>query len=643
MHCIGEGKRMNITAQCCSIVLLLGVIFLYQRNRRLPLNSNKAFRSSLYVTLTSLLLDVASIFGIIYGNQLPAGVPEFICKTYVVSLLLVAMMSVVYVFTSVVYRLSFYKQIMLGISILVALEICSIYILPITIHHDPINHLSWTSGPSTIVGYISGGIFVIYNLIQIHRNRKHIYDRQRKIVTIWMYMWATAALLQFFNKELLVLGFAAALSIVLVFIQFENPELYLDRTTRLFNVVAYKRYVEQLYSKGGNFSVVGIHFTETPWQDDLQPAHSVEESQQLYNAFLKVPGAYVFKLQDNEILLVFPKVEAAQYAWGVVTSPRHMPNIDALPSRPSIYYVPNPRCVNSPREIVELMRFVSMRDNSSQDSLFHIIDNAMVEQILADRATAQMIRDALAEDRVVVYYQPIYSISQKRFTRAEALVRIVDHEGKLVPPGAFIQVAEDNGLIIDIGRRVLEKACQFYQSHRLDSYGLEHIEVNLSVAQCTDAKLSDDYIEIIEKAQIEPYHINLEITESTSAREKQALISHMERMITRGVSFSLDDFGSGASNLNYILDMPVQIVKFDKEMIQAYFTNDKANYVMDAAMHMIHGVGLEIVAEGVETLEQYRKMEEIGINYIQGFYFSMPLPEQEFLAFLRRTNDETRT
>ncbi|MCH5188862.1 MAG: EAL domain-containing protein, partial [Oscillospiraceae bacterium] len=89
---------------------------------------------------------------------------------------------------------------------------------------------------------------------------------------------------------------------------------------------------------------------------------------------------------------------------------------------------------------------------------------------------------------------------------------------------------------------------------------------------------------------------------------------------------------------NYIVDMPVQIVKFDREMIQAYFTSEKANYVMDAAMHMIRGMGLEIVAEGVETEEQYRRMEEININYIQGFYFSRPLPEQDFLEFLSREN-----
>ena len=352
-----------------------------------------------------------------------------------------------------------------------------------------------------------------------------------------------------------------------------------------------------------------------------------------------MPGAHVFKIQDNEILLVFPKIESAKYAWGVVNSEAHMPRIDALPARPSIYYVPDPRVVSSPMEILELLRYVSMRSSDAQEEIFHTIDGAVMDQIRAERATVQMIRDALAEDRVVVHYQPIYSVKEKRFTSAEALVRIADQDGNLVPPIKFIQVAEKTGLIMDLGRRVLEKACRLYHDRDLHSLGLHYIEVNLSVVQCADARLSEDYLRIMEDAGVDPRRINLEITESTSAREKKKLIAHMEKMIRQGVNFSLDDFGSGASNLNYVMDMPVNIVKFDKEMTQAYFLSDKARYVMDAAMHMIHGMGLDIVAEGVETQAQWRKMEEISIDYIQGYYFSKPLPEQEFLDFLRQKND----
>lgn len=103
-----------------------------------------------------------------------------------------------------------------------------------------------------------------------------------------------------------------------------------------------------------------------------------------------------------------------------------------------------------------------------------------------------------------------------------------------------------------------------------------------------------------------------------------------------GVHFSLDDFGTGQSNLNYIVDMPVDIVKFDRSMTNSYFENGKAKYVMEAAIHMIHGMNLEIVSEGIETKEQYQTMEDLGISHIQGYYFSKPLPEDEFIEFLEK-------
>ena len=152
--------------------------------------------------------------------------------------------------------------------------------------------------------------------------------------------------------------------------------------------------------------------------------------------------------------------------------------------------------------------------------------------------------------------------------------------------------------------------------------------------QCAYEQLAEDYIRIMKKYGIKPGFINLEITESASLSEKKTLLNNMASLLNYGISFSLDDFGTGQSNLNYIVDMPVDIVKFDRGMINAYFENGKAKYVMDAAMHMVHGMNLEIVSEGIETKEQYQVMKELGISYIQGYYFSRPLAEKQFLEFI---------
>ena len=246
-----------------------------------------------------------------------------------------------------------------------------------------------------------------------------------------------------------------------------------------------------------------------------------------------------------------------------------------------------------------------------------------------------MLIDAIREDRVEVFYQPIYSTHKKVFVSAEALVRIRDEEGNIIMPGNFIEVAERTGLIMRLGQIVFEKVCQLIQTKNPMQYGIEYIEVNLSVIQCGYENLASSYIKIMKKYKVPPSVINLEITETATLNEKRTLLANMHQLREYGVTFSLDDFGTGQSNLNYIVDMPVDIVKFDKDMIQSYFENDKAKFVMDAAMHMIHGLDLRIVSEGIETKEQYATMEKLGINYIQGYYFSKPLSQDKFITFIK--------
>lgn len=142
----------------------------------------------------------------------------------------------------------------------------------------------------------------------------------------------------------------------------------------------------------------------------------------------------------------------------------------------------------------------------------------------------------------------------------------------------------------------------------------------------------------MKKYNINPCNINLEITESALMEDKTNLLDNMNRLMEYGVKFSLDDFGTGHSNLNYIVDMPVNIVKFDKGMLDAYFENGMAKYVMDAAMHMIQGMNLEIVAEGIETKEHFENIAKLGINFVQGYYFSKPVTARQFLLFINENN-----
>lgn len=205
-------------------------------------------------------------------------------------------------------------------------------------------------------------------------------------------------------------------------------------------------------------------------------------------------------------------------------------------------------------------------------------------------------------------------------------------------PGEFIPVAEQTGLINEIGIVVFRKACEFIKKNDLVSLGIEYIEINISTVQSTKIGFAEKYIQIINEIGVEPGMINLEITESAAIKSKDSLLENMDKLLKFGVTFSLDDFGTGYSNLNYILELPVQIVKFDREMTMAHFNSSKGNKLMNAAIGMIKTFELNIVSEGVETLEQLTHLEEMNIDYIQGFYFSRPIPEMEFIQYVKGYN-----
>ena len=276
---------------------------------------------------------------------------------------------------------------------------------------------------------------------------------------------------------------------------------------------------------------------------------------------------------------------------------------------PDLVYIPDSTIVDSVEKLLALVKYVRQNDTELAVKHYKEVGRELALEMHREEETKQLIANAMANDRVEVFYQPIYSTK----------------EGQ-------------SGMIAQLGEIVFDKVCRLICSNDMKAYGLHYIEVNLSVIQCSDERLAADYIRIMEQNRLNPGFINLEITETASIGAKQTLLKNMRELLDYGVRFSLDDFGTGQSNLNYIVEMPVDIVKFDKQMTNAYFDNLRAKYVMDATIQMIHGMELNIVSEGIETAEQFRAMEALGISYIQGFYFSKPLPEAEFLRFLIEKN-----
>lgn len=605
---------MNIKIQCCGLVLILVVLVLYLRQKKLYLNTQKLFLVEAITILISISLDIGSVVAIIRHDELSELFVTTICKLYLVSLVAVAFVGLLYICVDIYKGLAFQvREILFSTVLFIAAEI-AVLALPIE-YVIKEGGLVYTKGPSVIATYASTMIIMGIIICEIVAQKKRINPDRRVAVMMWMGLWLLGAIVQMIVPSCLVVGFMLSLGFMVIYIKLENPEMNIDRETGYYNQNAFRELIRQMYGDEKEFSVLIAIFEHF--------SGNVSEIKQ-------VNDVYIFRRTAEELLFVSESPEKIQLVNEELA--RHYKNGQRKVER---ILIPDSTQLNSADDMFYFIRNVYRMIPGVMDDGYMKVNEDMVKEMYREKNMESLLDDAINRGRVEVFYQPIYSIEDKAFTSAEALVRIRSEEGDIISPFEFIPVAEKTGKILELGRIVFEQVCQFIKENNMVQLGLHYIEVNLSVVQCGDEALADTYISIMKKYEVLPKFINLEITESASMAAKDILLENMKVLMNYGVSFSLDDFGTGQSNLNYIVDMPVNIVKFDKGMTRAYFDSRKAKYVMDAAMHMIHGMGLKIVSEGIETEDQYKVMEELGICYIQGYYFSKPLPKKEFLRFLQ--------
>ena len=249
-----------------------------------------------------------------------------------------------------------------------------------------------------------------------------------------------------------------------------------------------------------------------------------------------------------------------------------------------------------------------------------------------------ILNRAISEKKFQMYYQPIYSVKEGKFVSAEALIRLIDEEYGFVSPALFIPAAERKGLMIPIGDFVLDSVFRFISENDFNELGLSYIELNLSVAQCLQGDLSDKIIELEHRYHVNPERVNLEITETTYENIGETTDMNIKRLSENGFSFSLDDYGTGYSNMQRISRLPLKIIKIDKTMVDD-MANNSGMSVMRNTVSMMKDINKEIVCEGVETSDQLECLTGLGVDYIQGYYFSKPLPEQQFISFIREHNN----
>ncbi|WDG56966.1 EAL and GGDEF domain-containing protein [Pseudomonas chlororaphis] len=240
------------------------------------------------------------------------------------------------------------------------------------------------------------------------------------------------------------------------------------------------------------------------------------------------------------------------------------------------------------------------------------------------------LRHALEQQEFILYYQPQFSGDGKRLTGAEALLRWRHPRRGLVPPGDFIPVLEELGLVVDVGDWVISEACRQLKAWHQAKVRVPKVSVNISARQFSDGQLGMRIATILKDTGLPPACLELELTESILMREVSEAMQILDGLKNLGLSIAVDDFGTGYSSLNYLKQFPIDVLKIDRTFVDGLPSGEQDAQIARAIIAMAHSLNLAVIAEGVETHEQLDFLREHGCDEVQGYLFGRPMPANSF-------------
>ena len=621
------------------ICIIVGGLFFSKKH--IPSQSNRLFLCIGAMIITASLFDIISVYSLNHVETVPIWLNYLINQIYFFSFNCTYVIYFIYLLLITERHQSRYGKVMKKINTVVLIFIsATIAITPWakTIFYFEDNQ--YKHGFLHSVLYAVAFIMLAGCIFTVLTSRRKI-NNMHLITTCMIAVTSIVAIfIQLLWNELLLVNFVASLLFFMLFHSLQNPDDYLDKELDIFNMKAFLQEISKRADKKKEFTVLAFEMEGLQFVDQFM---GVESSNDLLATVVKdcthglkgdmyhLDGtrfAYVFDKNSKDI-----EEHADWLKWRFVTA-FHINRV-AVNLTLRMCTVDYPEVADSREEMLNAIS--SALEVAKEENSYDVVvaTKESTEQHQRSAIISHILKSAVRNKSFEVYFQPIYSIDDKAFSAAEALVRLRDEELGFIPPDEFIPIAEQSGLILEIGDIVFHKVCEFLQSADAKSLGIRYVEVNLSMVQCLQEDLHKHLKSIMDQYEI-PYNmIDFEVTETFSAVDNKILINNMDRLIDSGCTFAVDDYGTGYSNTDYLIELPFDLVKLDKSVVWAATDNEKAMKVLEHTAAMIKSLGLKIVAEGVETFEQAIMLRSVGCDFLQGYYFSKPIPPAEYVEFMK--------
>lgn len=631
---------MFLGVQIVSIAVLLCIMIGYSGLRKLPILSTKWYGRFLHAALMNFVLEIFSLMTLY--EKLPVEWNRISHQLFFISLIGVLHCFLLFIDIKGRNQKRYTHKEFLIRTIPFWFTVPVILFGEVNYYVDGMIRYSYGSMVTGIS--IIAGIYIVSYILLVYHFRRVL--EQREIAT-FIYVFISISiitLIQMFVPFLLMTSMSVALVAMNVFMTFENPREHADlEVLHALNKNAFLTMINEYIQSKQEFYIVSMTLTNSQMLKEAKG----------YNATVAYMDDAALYLQKyaNTSLIYHPKrdwislvfADKKQY-YAFMEEQRELFMQEGHNERGSAKFMMSvlkcPEFADSVDEVVKVLDYVDKIKGEIKEKILRI-DETILEEKKHLTEIEAVVQNAIDNDGFDVYYQPIYSNSKKAFVSAEALVRLKDTQTLgFVSPEVFIPIAEENGMIRELGNIVFRKVCQFVSENNLASYGIQYVEVNLSGAQFMDDKLNEILSSYVKEYNVPPEFINLEITETASIEAAAMLEYNMHRLKECRFKFSMDDFGTGYSNLAKIAQSDFDLIKLDKSLLWPCFEEEgqkDARIILESSVDMILKLGKMIVAEGVETKEQVDYLTEQGVEYLQGYYFSRPLPGDKYLDFMKES------
>lgn len=629
----------NIWFNVCSLLMLSALLCLYYIKFQAPFTKYKLFVGLVWLSLIS---TVASLL----NNTLPGLAPIWVLQCtnilYFLAHSMILPMLMLYIYSLTDYSLRTWQR-------MVPWMIPSGFSLLLILTNWFSNSIFWLDEAG---GYHRGEMILLLYAITAFNfaavtyiliSNVRLIPRPEWIsVLVFLMISASAVIIQLFFPYLLVENFASAICMMISQLAVQNPELIMDGSAGMLNKQGFANLVTPLFERKQKFEIGYLLVDNYHELEKIYGFDQLESSLSTISDYLKAHSGSIYARLDNRVFCFVPSNFQANDTWEALFQ-----DLEADPllarmkqERVSIRFRLKTGVFHCPEDVASFGELVGLLESVSKMSMprnreIHRLTLDDTLRLRRRKQVDELVHTAVEDGSLKLVYQPIYSLKDNCFSGAEALLRMNTASLGMIPPYEFISVAEENGAILSLTNFVISSVCEFLRTTKLSAQELRRVHINLSAIDCARTDLSQRILSTIEQNGISPDRVSVEITETAFISLPDSVLANLMSLSDAGISVMLDDYGTGYSNLNRLYRIPLHVVKLDKSLIDDITTSSDARVIVENTVAMVKRLNRRVLCEGVETKEQADYLRQIGVDYIQGFYFARPMDAEKMEELFR--------